>query len=113
MVGLVGWYELLYSYLADVTSRAEAVWIISQWITVTAKGKALALDTFRGGRTRGVRIISCRVTITPRGEGGLAGAVLESMLHNNIMVMNYNIFENRDQWRSSSTAPSSHAVIVS
>merc|ERR1712123_203410 len=42
-------------------------------------GEALALDTFSVGRTRGVRIISCRVAITPRGEGGLAGAVLANI----------------------------------
>ena len=65
-----------YPYLADVSSRTETVWIISLWITVTAKWEALALDTLGVGRTGSIWIISCRVTVTPRGEGGLAGAVL-------------------------------------
>ena len=70
-------YSQLDLYLANISRRAKAVWVISIRITVTTFGQALALDTLRVSRTRGARIISCRVTVTTRGEGGLTGAVLE------------------------------------
>ena len=62
-----------WSHLANFICRTKAIWIFWTLITVTALWKALALDTLGVGWTGRVWIISCRVTVTPRGElGGTA-----------------------------------------
>ena len=74
------------AYLANIPRGTEAIWIFSIGITVTPLGQTGALDTLRISRARGIRIISCRITVTPGGEWWLTRTVLKSLNLNYIFL---------------------------
>jgi len=55
--------RLTRAVLAHISTGAETVWILSIGVTVTSQGQTLALDTGRTSRTRGVWLISSRITV--------------------------------------------------